>query len=113
MLIDGKGQLGEGRMWFNGIEQLRLKARPRIIRAVSSPELDHISGDATEAYPRDIGLRRYIRHLIFLKPEVLIIIDDIELDEVGFKVMRISGPTIRTSTVVSWMLSAIFSIPGR
>jgi hypothetical protein len=68
-------------MWFNGTEQLRLKARPRIIRAVSSPELDHIAGDATEAYPRDIGLRRYIRHLIFLKPDVLIIMDDIELDE--------------------------------
>jgi hypothetical protein len=68
-------------MWFNGIKQLRLKARPRIIRAVSSPELDYIAGDATEAYPRDIGLRRYIRHLIFLKPDVLIIIDDIELGE--------------------------------
>ncbi|MFC1712378.1 DUF4962 domain-containing protein [Candidatus Poribacteria bacterium] len=81
LLIDGKGQLGEGRAWFNGIEQLRLKARPRVIRAVSSAELDHIAGDATEAYPRDIGLRSYTRHLIFLKPDVLIVVDDIELDE--------------------------------
>jgi len=81
LLIDGKGQLGEGRMWFNGIEQLRLKARPRIIRAVSGQGMDYITGDATEAYPRDIGLRHYVRHLIFLKPDVLIVIDDIELDE--------------------------------
>jgi len=81
LLIDGKGQLGEGKMWFSGAEQLRLKARPRVIRAVSSQEMDHIVGDATEAYPRDIGLRHYIRHLIFLKPDVLIVIDDIELDE--------------------------------
>ena len=68
-------------MWFNGIEQLRLKARPRVIRAVSGQEMDHMAGDATEAYPRDIGLRHYVRHLIFLKPDVLIVIDDIELDE--------------------------------
>ncbi len=81
LLIDGKGQLGEGNMWFSGTEQLRLKARPRVIRSVSSQEMDHIAGDATEAYPRDIGLRHYIRHLIFLKPDVLIVIDDIELDE--------------------------------
>ena len=81
LLIDGKGQLGEGRMWFNGTEQLRLKARPRVIRSISSQEMDHTTGDATEAYPRDIGLRRYIRHLIFFKPDVLIVIDDVELEE--------------------------------
>jgi len=81
LLINGKGQLGEGRMWFNGAEPLRLKARPRVTRAASTPELDQVTGDATEAYPRDLGLRHYIRHLLFLKPDVLIVVDDIELDE--------------------------------
>ena len=83
LLINGKGQLGEGQMWFNGSEQLKLKALPRIIRAVSTTKLDHIIGDATEAYPRDIGLRHYIRHLLFLKPDVLIVVDDIKLDDVS------------------------------
>jgi hypothetical protein len=104
LLIDGKGQLGEGRMWFNGGAPLRAKARPRILRAVSTPMLDHIVGDATEAYVGQTGnpsgnspgsggqttkqvdnlsysgLRRYVRHLLFLKPDVLIVADDVALD---------------------------------
>ncbi len=80
LLIDGQGQLGEGAKWFQGELPLKVKARPRILQAVSSPELDHMVGDATEAYPRSIGLRRYVRHLLFLKPDVLIVVDDIALD---------------------------------
>jgi hypothetical protein len=47
LLIDGKGQLGEGQMWFNGRELLNYKALPRVIKAESNPEIDHITGDAT------------------------------------------------------------------
>lgn len=81
LLINGKGQLDDGTQWFSGIEQYRLKAEPRITRAVSTLNLDHITGDATEVYPRDIGLVHYIRHLLFLKPDVLIVVDDIVLDK--------------------------------
>ena len=81
LMISGRGQLGEGRNWFNGMEQLELRARPRIIRAESTPEMDQITGDATEAYPGDLGLERYIRHLLFLKPDVLIVVDNIALHD--------------------------------
>ncbi len=80
LLVDGKGQLGEGRMWFDGTAALRLKARPRVIRAVTKPGLDHVAGDAAEAYPRELGLKRFARHLLFLKPDVLVVADDIALD---------------------------------
>jgi len=81
LLVDGKGQLGEGAMWFRGSAPLAVKARPRILMASSTPELDHLAGDATEAYPRDSGLRRFVRHLLFLKPDVLIVADEIEAEE--------------------------------
>jgi len=80
LLVAGRGQLGEGRKWFRGTEPLALKARPRIVRAESTADLDWITGDATEAYPRDIGLQRYERHLLYLKPNVLIVVDDVKLD---------------------------------
>jgi hypothetical protein len=80
LLIDGAGQLGEKQRWFSGAEALRLKARPRITRAVTTPDLDHITGDATEAYHPDAGLKRFVRHLLFVKPNVLIAIDDIAVD---------------------------------
>jgi Heparinase II/III-like protein len=80
LLVDGQGQLGEGEMWFNGTQALRVKSRPRILCAESNPACDHIAGDATDAYPRALGLRRYVRHVIFLKPDALLVCDDIVLD---------------------------------
>jgi hypothetical protein len=81
LLIDGRGQIGEGKSSFKSAEALAVKARPRIVRALSSARLDHITGDATEAYPHQLGLKRYQRHLLFLKPHVLIVLDDIVLSQ--------------------------------
>ena len=80
LLIDGHGQLGEGAMWFQGAQALAVKARPRILHADSTPAFDHLIGDATEAYARTNGLRRFVRHLFFIKPNTLIVADDIALD---------------------------------
>ncbi len=81
LLIDGKGQFGEGKQWFQGAEMLKAKAHPRVTTAVSTPLLDHIAGDGTEAYPSDLGLQRFQRHLLFLKPNTLLVLDDIDVDQ--------------------------------
>jgi len=82
LLIDGKGQVGEGSAWFNagGLNASRVKVHPRVVAAVSSESLDEISGDAAAMYPPVLGLKRYLRRLYFLKPDVLIVADDIETD---------------------------------
>ncbi|MCC6446649.1 MAG: DUF4962 domain-containing protein [Armatimonadetes bacterium] len=80
LLIDGKGQTGEGRMWFDGAPMLKQARQPRIIRAVPTPAMDHIIGDAGAAYPTALGLQRFVRHLLFLKPDVLIVVDDIAMN---------------------------------
>jgi hypothetical protein len=80
LLIDGKGQIGEGSMWFRGSDALKAGALPKILRAASTPQLDYIVGDATSAYPSASGLKRYVRRLLFLKPDVLIVVDDIATD---------------------------------
>ena len=81
LLIGGKGQLGEGQTWFVGAAPLALKARPKILRAESTPSLDHMAGDAREAYPRNLGLTRFVRHVLFVKPDVLLVLDDIALEK--------------------------------
>ncbi len=82
LLVDGKGQLGEGFQWFHGKSQLTpKKVLPYVLRTSSNPDLDHIVGDATQAYPADLGLRCFLRQILFLKPNVLIVADDIELDQ--------------------------------
>ena len=81
LLVDGHGQLGEGKQWFEGAQALAVKARPRIVRAESTMALDQVSGEASEAYPVELGLRRYRRHLLFLKPDVLLVCDDVVADK--------------------------------
>jgi len=78
LLVDSRGQLGEGSQWFRGSEAF--EARPQILRAESSPALDQIVGDAASAYPVEVGLRRFVRVLLFVKPNALIVLDDIETD---------------------------------
>ncbi len=80
LLVDGRGQLGEGKHWFSGGECLAAKARPKVIAARSTPEIDHIAGDVTDAYPDDIGLKRFERHLVYVKPNVLLVFDDIRAE---------------------------------
>ncbi|MFO7946988.1 MAG: DUF4962 domain-containing protein [Armatimonadota bacterium] len=77
LMIDGSGQLGEGKMWLQGAEQLRAKAHPKILAAESHETFHYIVGDATEAYAEDCGLQQFIRHVIFMKPNVVIVADDI------------------------------------
>ena len=79
LLVDGKGQLGEGEMWFAGSQPLRVKAQPRIVAVHSTPQIDEIIGNATEAYSADLGIKRFVRRIAFIKPNVLIVADDIEL----------------------------------
>jgi len=49
LLIDGRGQLGEGNQWIAGSVPLAAKSRPKIVKAVASETFDHIGGAATAA----------------------------------------------------------------
>ena len=70
-------QLGEEGTWFDGSVYARTKAEPRVLAATSSPGLDQLTADATPAYPATAGLRRYVRRLLFVKPNALLVLDDV------------------------------------
>ena len=80
LLIGGRGQFGEGQEWFAGSRALHQKGQPHVLQALSTPALDQITGDATHAYPQVLGLQRFVRHLLFVKPDLLIVADDILVD---------------------------------
>jgi hypothetical protein len=92
LLIDGKGQVGEDEptfnnrrqasvgSWFRATEQVKAKANPHIVTAQSNAVFDYMVGDATEAYRPAAGLRHFVRQMVFLKPDVLIVADEVETD---------------------------------
>ncbi|MHB9031366.1 MAG: DUF4962 domain-containing protein, partial [Candidatus Latescibacterota bacterium] len=80
LLIDGGEQFGGGFPIFDAVKAHALKSEPRILDTLSTPELNIIVGDVTPAYPHEAGLKRFVRRLLFLKPDILIVADDIDLD---------------------------------
>ncbi len=81
LLVDGAGQIGECSQWYRGIEALRAKAHPRILSVSTGSAIDEIIGDATSIYPPSSGVKRFVRRLVFMKPDVLIVVDEIETDK--------------------------------
>lgn len=81
LLVDGHGQLGEGGDWLNAPDWFPgPEEDPRILTARSSRGTDEIGGQAAPAYPPALGVKSFVRRLYFLKPDVLIVADDVELD---------------------------------
>lgn len=78
LLIDNKGQWGEVTGYFNPWP-LTASRNPKIVSAVSTTKKDVMIGDASGAYFDVSNLKTFIRKLIFIKPTVLVVIDDIEL----------------------------------
>ncbi len=75
ILVDGKGQYGDGEMW----------PRPNAGRAflrgfTSAGEVGLVTGEAASAYPAELGLKRFERTLALLGPELVVIHDTLEAD---------------------------------
>jgi hypothetical protein len=80
LLVDGKGQY-DAAGWFDVEAQMRAGRFPKVLRVEFGADWDWMTGDATEAYEPEIGVKRYIRHVIFLKPDVLIVADEVEVSK--------------------------------
>ncbi len=82
MLFKGHGQLGE-QAAFGSAEALRFGHNPTIVHSVTTPRYDYVVGDVTRAYHPALGLTRFVRHLLFVKPDVLLVADELALREEG------------------------------
>ncbi|MFI5184352.1 MAG: DUF4962 domain-containing protein [Vicinamibacteria bacterium] len=82
MLFKHHGQLGE-QAGFGSAEALRFGHHPEIVHAVTTDRYDYVVGDVTRAYHPALGLEKFARHLLFVKPDVLLVADEIRLREEG------------------------------
>jgi hypothetical protein len=78
VLVDGLGQMGEGIKWFNvhRIHHYRGWAEVR-----SFHQDEHVTswvGDASKIYIPEAGLKRFHRHVAYIRPDLLIVLDDLE-----------------------------------
>jgi len=81
LLVNGVGQEGEGYDWFRGDVLCKEKRGAKILRAESSDEIDFVIGDATGAYKKAAGLKKFVRSVFYLKPAAWVIVDEVEAEE--------------------------------
>jgi acetyl esterase/lipase len=82
MLFKRHGQLGE-QAAFGSMEALRFGHHPEVVHVETTAQYDYVVGDVTRAYHPALGLGRFVRHLLFLKPDVLLVADEVALREEG------------------------------
>ncbi len=80
ILVNGLGQFGEGTAWFDRETVAKAKAKSTIIKAQTGADYDYVIGDADSIYPESAGLKKFYRHLIYIKPDVILIVDELEAE---------------------------------
>jgi hypothetical protein len=77
-LVNDVGQEGEGGAWFDGSALCAEKRGAKILRAEHGRDYDYIIGDATDAYKSAAGLQRFLRHVLHVRPDCWVIVDELE-----------------------------------
>ncbi len=83
LLVKGQGQLGEGEVWFAGAESIVYGHRPRVLETLSTTGYDYMLADIAAAYHPALGLSKALRHLLFVKPDIVLLIDELALNDTG------------------------------
>ena len=83
LLVNDLGQWGEVRTWFTPWPLTPVRD-PKIAEAVSADGIDRITGDASAAYLDGAGVKKFVRKLVWIKEQgVVIVCDDVELAASG------------------------------
>ena len=77
ILVNDFGQAGAGGNWLDFMEFESREPVPKIVYTEHNQELDYLIGDAGNIYVDEAELQSFKRHLIFLKPDIIIIYDEI------------------------------------
>ena len=78
IIVNGTGQLGEGSDWFDRDAVFVVKPASHIIKAENTARFDYIIGDAGNIYPKSAGLGKFYRHLVYVKPDLILVVDELQ-----------------------------------
>lgn len=78
-LVNGAGQVGEGHFSFDRDDEvLALNAYGQVVELESVPAYDYAKIAAGPAYPSATGIQRGDRHVLFLKPNIVLTVDQVD-----------------------------------
>lgn len=106
ILIRGHGQVGESPRGLMGRALIGLK-QAQLLRADSTREYAYFAGDVGDVYRKEAGLKQLRRHVIYLKPDDVLVVDDVLLGEAPKKATKpAKGENGKAAADVVWQLQA-------
>jgi len=79
VLVDGKGQTGEGNMWLNVNNCLCREGEPlHIAKFEDMGQVCYLVAELAGAYDPDLQLTRFRRRIIYLRPDWIFVHDDLQ-----------------------------------
>lgn len=76
VLVDGKGQYGDGEMWPRPTP-----GRAHITNFATEGDITVVTGDATSAYPEELGLTKFERTMVVAGADLVVCYDQLEAKE--------------------------------
>ncbi len=73
--------MGEGQEFFVIDGYFQTKSYASILTVQPGSNLDYFVGEAAPAYAASQAVRQFTRHMLFVKPNVLVVFDDIQLSQ--------------------------------
>ena len=77
MLVNDTQQLGGERTWFDMMECLSAGATCDVTRVETNDRFDYARADATKIYRPEARLKKFVRHIVFLKPADVLVVDEL------------------------------------
>lgn len=77
VLVDGLGQQGEGIKWFNVNRVLHFGGTAEVLSYRDDGRAVSWVGEAARIYLPEAGLERFRRHVLYLRPGLLVVLDDL------------------------------------
>lgn len=81
VLVNGLGQLGEGIKWYNVNRVLHFNGTAEILSYVDDGKATAWVGAAHEMYVPEAKLTRFHRHVLYLRPDLVVVLDDLAAAE--------------------------------
>lgn len=89
MLVNGQGQIGDSTKGTWPLPANELAMNPHLADTFMLKTVDYVVGDATTSYPSTLGLTKFKRHMLYVRPDFLLVLDD----------MRAAAPATFTFTI--------------
>ena len=77
LVVNGKQQVGGGAQWTKWPSYPVPDPQPSLKAVTPQTAFDYWVGEGAAAYPSSVGLTRFDRHVLFAKPNILLVVDDI------------------------------------